>query len=179
MQKLNAKEQAVFDYILKLTNICGYAPSVREIGEALGYKSTSTVQMYLERLLEYGYLLREDGKSRSLRVNTAMYAREEQIPVVDAERIRPGEAWEDSIQGYTSIRKFHLEKDMFLMRIGQNAFQIPMDAYLLCKVPNEKETKRTAPSVFTSLGHSLHMKAQVLAILDADTVDRYLFFLEG
>lgn len=177
MKKLNTKEQAVFDYILKLTNVFGYAPSVREICEALGYKSTSTVQMYLERLLEYGYLLREDGKSRSLRVNTAMYEQKEGIPIVDAERIRLEEAWESSIQGYTNIRKFHLEKGVFLMRIGQNAFQLPVDAYLLCKVPND-EKNRTAPSVFAFLEHSLHMKARVLAILDADTVDSCLFSFE-
>ena len=32
----------------------------------MGYKSTSTVQMYLDRLAEYGYIRRADGKSRSI-----------------------------------------------------------------------------------------------------------------
>ena len=69
MKELNAKEQAVLDYICNETQAKGYAPSVRDIGEALGYKSTSTVQMYLDRLLSYGVLCRESGKSRSLRVS--------------------------------------------------------------------------------------------------------------
>ncbi len=69
MKQLNEKERAVLDYICSVTEERGYAPSVRDIGGALGYKSTSTVQMYLDRLLSYGILLRENGKSRSLRVH--------------------------------------------------------------------------------------------------------------
>ena len=84
MRKLNAKEQAVFDYICRVTKEKGYAPSVRDIGEALHYKSTSTVQMYLDRLLSYGILLREDGKSRSLRVNAAFLEEAEGIPILKA-----------------------------------------------------------------------------------------------
>ena len=67
MKKLNEKERAVFDYVCKISANQGYAPSVRDICAALNYKSTSTVQMYLDRLLEYGYLCREAGKKRSLR----------------------------------------------------------------------------------------------------------------
>ena len=61
MKKLNAKEQAVLDYICRITKERGYAPSVRDIQAALGYKSTSTVQMYLDRLAECGYI-RKNGR---------------------------------------------------------------------------------------------------------------------
>ena len=66
MQKLNAREAMVLDYIRELLEVRGYAPSVREIGAALGYRSTSTVQMYIDRLEEKGYLRRTEGKSRSI-----------------------------------------------------------------------------------------------------------------
>ncbi|MBQ7347106.1 MAG: hypothetical protein IJW55_04040 [Clostridia bacterium] len=66
MQKLNAKETAVLDCIRRSIAENGYAPSVRDIGEVLGYNSTSTVQMYLDRLETYGYLRRNGGKSRSI-----------------------------------------------------------------------------------------------------------------
>ena len=42
MQKLNTREQRVYDYIAKTIRERGYAPSVRDIQDALGYKSTST-----------------------------------------------------------------------------------------------------------------------------------------
>ena len=66
-RQLKPREQAVLDYIRLVTARQGYPPSVRDICAALGYKSTSTVQMYLDRLLSYGVLFRENGKSRSLR----------------------------------------------------------------------------------------------------------------
>lgn len=66
MQNLKERERAVLDYIRRVTLEKGYAPSVRDICMALNYKSTSTVQMYLDRLTSYGYIRREEGKSRSI-----------------------------------------------------------------------------------------------------------------
>ncbi len=48
----------------------GYAPSVRDIQNALSIKSTATVHSYLNRLEEKGYIQKEQGKSRTLRVGT-------------------------------------------------------------------------------------------------------------
>ncbi|MBQ9805919.1 MAG: helix-turn-helix domain-containing protein [Clostridia bacterium] len=66
MRKLSQKEQAVLECIRRLSRQNGYSPSVRDIGAAMGFKSTSTVQMYLDRLAEYGYIRRAEGKSRSI-----------------------------------------------------------------------------------------------------------------
>lgn len=68
MQKLNEREQRVYDFIVKTIKERGYAPSVRDIREALGYKSTSTVHMYLGRLEMLGYIIKDEGKSRALRL---------------------------------------------------------------------------------------------------------------
>lgn len=68
MQKLNQREQKVYDYIVKTIQERGYAPSVRDIREALGYKSTSTVHMYLGRLEMLGYIIKDEGKSRAIRL---------------------------------------------------------------------------------------------------------------
>lgn len=69
MRNLNKKEQAVLDCIRRLNSESGYPPSVRDIGAALGYQSSSTVQMYLNRLEALGYLRRDGGKSRSIILN--------------------------------------------------------------------------------------------------------------
>ena len=68
---LNGKEKRVYQYIAEIIDARGYAPSVRDIKDALGYKSTSTVQMYLDRLIIKGVLVREDGKSRTVRLGEA------------------------------------------------------------------------------------------------------------
>ena len=66
MQKLNAKEAAVLEYLTAEIGTRGYAPSVRDVCAALGYASTSTAQGYLDRLEQYGYIRREGGRSRSI-----------------------------------------------------------------------------------------------------------------
>lgn len=67
-QNLKPKEKLVLDFIAERINETGYAPSVRDICAALGVKSTSTVQMYIEKLEAKGYIVKEAGKSRTLRL---------------------------------------------------------------------------------------------------------------
>ncbi len=69
MEHLKPKEQKVYDYIAKSLKENGYAPSVRDICRDLGYKSTSTVHMYLNRLDMFGYISKVDGKSRAVKLN--------------------------------------------------------------------------------------------------------------
>ena len=45
---LNKREKAILKFIEKQVNGNGYPPSVREIGKAVGLKSTATVHGYLE-----------------------------------------------------------------------------------------------------------------------------------
>lgn len=68
-QSLKPKEKMVLEYITEIIQRDGYAPSVRDICSALGFKSTSTVHMYIERLEAKGYIQKESGKSRTLRVD--------------------------------------------------------------------------------------------------------------
>jgi DNA-binding transcriptional MocR family regulator len=68
MKEMKAREQSVYDYIAKMINENGYSPSVRDIKEALGFASTSTVQTYIDRLIERGLLYKSSGKSRTLRL---------------------------------------------------------------------------------------------------------------
>lgn len=68
MTPLTPKEQAIFEYIRDNIRSKGYSPSIRDIRTALDIKSTSTVHTYLERLERKGYIHKENGKSRTLRV---------------------------------------------------------------------------------------------------------------
>ena len=71
MNPMKPREQSVYDYVAKTIKENGYSPSVRDIKEALGFKSTSTVHMYLNRLEERGLLHKQNGKSRTLRLEDA------------------------------------------------------------------------------------------------------------
>ena len=68
MKELTDREREVLDYIVGMINENGYSPSIRDIKSALDFKSTSTVHTYLARLENKGYIQKEGGKSRTLRV---------------------------------------------------------------------------------------------------------------
>ncbi len=68
MVKLEPKEQLILDYIRETIRTRGYPPSIRDICTALDIKSTSTVHTCLDRLEKKGCIRRENGKSRSMRV---------------------------------------------------------------------------------------------------------------
>ncbi|MBE6572855.1 MAG: transcriptional repressor LexA [Ruminococcaceae bacterium] len=70
MQPLTKKEQQVYDYIYEAISREGFSPSIRDIQTNVGIKSTSTVHAYLARLEEKGYIHKENGKSRSLRIDS-------------------------------------------------------------------------------------------------------------
>ena len=64
---LKEKEIAVFEYIKnRLTD--GYSSSVREIQDAMGFKSTSTAHRYIETLINAGKLEKTGNINRSLRL---------------------------------------------------------------------------------------------------------------
>ena len=69
MSEMNHKERAVYEYIIDTIKKEGFSPSVRDIKIALDIKSTSTVHAYLEKLEKKGYIQKEAGKSRTIRVD--------------------------------------------------------------------------------------------------------------
>ncbi|GMA48870.1 LexA repressor [Alicyclobacillus contaminans] len=66
MTKLSKRQQAILDFIRQNVREKGYPPSVREIGEAVGLASSSTVHGHLERLQLKGFLRRDPTKPRAI-----------------------------------------------------------------------------------------------------------------
>ena len=62
MAELSAMQQKIYTYIASCIRNQGYPPSVREIGEAVGLKSSSTVHFHLKHLEEAGVI--EKGPAR-------------------------------------------------------------------------------------------------------------------
>ena len=65
---INRREKAIINFIEKQTIANGYPPSVREIGKAVGLKSTATVHGYLAKLEQKGYIKKESQKGRTLKL---------------------------------------------------------------------------------------------------------------
>ncbi|MDV2685528.1 transcriptional repressor LexA [Alkalihalophilus sp. As8PL] len=68
MSKLSKRQQEILDYIKIEVKKKGYPPSVREIGEAVGLASSSTVHGHLSRLEKKGFIRRDPTKPRAIEV---------------------------------------------------------------------------------------------------------------
>jgi len=67
-KKLTSRQGAILKYIKKVIDERGYPPSVREIGEAVGLRSSSTVHSHLVNLEKKGYIRRDPTKPRAIEV---------------------------------------------------------------------------------------------------------------
>ena len=62
MKDLTDRQKDIFQYIKRSVNDKGYPPSVREIGNAVGLQSSSTVHGHLAKLETKGYIKRDPTK---------------------------------------------------------------------------------------------------------------------
>ena len=80
MPRTSNKSSLILDYVNQFIQENGYAPSIREIGEAVGLRSTASVSYHLHQLQEKGLLLSPGSKGRKRAISTGV--RPGQIPVV-------------------------------------------------------------------------------------------------
>ena len=67
---LSDRQQQVLDFLTATVNERGYPPSVREICEAVGLSSPSTVHSHLSSLVKAGYIRRDPSKPRAIEILT-------------------------------------------------------------------------------------------------------------
>lgn len=65
---LSKRQRDILDFILQTVEGRGYPPAVREIGDAVGLHSPSTVHAHLRTLEDKGYLRRDPTKPRAIEV---------------------------------------------------------------------------------------------------------------
>jgi repressor LexA len=63
---LTYRQKQILDYIKEKISQSGYPPSVREIGQAVGLRSSSTVYNHLLQLEQKGYLKKDPTKPRAI-----------------------------------------------------------------------------------------------------------------
>jgi len=80
MPRTSNKSELILEFVNQFVQEHGFAPSVREIGEAVGLRSTASVSYHLQQLQAKGLLLSPGAKGRKRAIVTAQ--RPGQIPVV-------------------------------------------------------------------------------------------------
>lgn len=115
-------QERILAYIQEEIQVRGYAPSVREIGEAVGLKSTSTVHGHLTRLEKKGLLYRDAMKPRAMGLAKSTVDETEnmicQLPVVG--RVAAGQPIlaEESIEDFMALPlDFIGDGEHFVLRV--------------------------------------------------------------
>ena len=81
MEQLSGMQQKIYEYIVSCVRDQGYPPSVREIGDAVGLKSPSTVHFHLKHLAQAGVIAKGTGKGRAITL-TQPPEMEDRVPIV-------------------------------------------------------------------------------------------------
>jgi repressor LexA len=125
VEDLTERQREILDYIKREVEKKGYPPSVREIGEAVGLSSSSSVHAQLEKLEVLGYLRRDPTKPRAIEVLGTMYGREEfrykdlvNVPIVGMVTAGEPILAEQNVQDYFPLPKdFTNSAEVFMLRV--------------------------------------------------------------
>ena len=85
---LTQRQQEIYEYVTGYADRHGYPPTVREIGEAVGLASPSTVHAHLANLERAGYLRRDPTKPRALELGGRERPQADVAEVGEAGRVR-------------------------------------------------------------------------------------------
>lgn len=115
MKPLSKSQQKIMDY-LKNCSAEGRIPSVREIGDEVGLRSTSTIHHHLSALEEKGYITREHGVNRCIRITGE--EKNSNVPVLG--RVAAGNpiVAEQDIECYVPVpERLRRGRELFALRI--------------------------------------------------------------
>ncbi len=118
MVDLTPRQQRIVEFIRRTVRERGYPPTVREIGEAVGLTSSSSVHAQLANLQRKGLLRRDPSKPRAIELADQRPAASESVPLVG--RIAAGAPVlaEENIEDYLAVPA-HLvgEGELFALRV--------------------------------------------------------------
>ncbi|HHW72542.1 MAG TPA: transcriptional repressor LexA [Firmicutes bacterium] len=121
MPKLSDRQRRILDYIKSEVTAKGYPPSVREIGNAVGLRSSSTVHGHLTKLEELGYIRRDLSKPRAIELlDESVPSRTRLIDVPLVGKVTAGTPIlaVENIEDYYPIPKDLVDyEDVFMLRV--------------------------------------------------------------
>lgn len=120
--KITSKQQMILDFIKEEILNKGYPPAVREICEAVGLKSTSSVHSHLETLEKNGFIRRDPTKPRAIEILDDDFAVVRQdvvsIPLVGTVAAGQPILATQNIESYFPIPAEHVPKgETFMLRV--------------------------------------------------------------
>ncbi|WP_094093121.1 transcriptional repressor LexA [Paenibacillus physcomitrellae] len=126
MSKVSSRQQAILEFIRSEVRMKGYPPSVREIGEAVGLASSSTVHGHLDRLEKKGLIRRDPTKPRAIELlgqeeseDSNMFAHTvSRIPVVGKVTAGVPITATENIEDYFPLPNHYVgDKEVFMLAV--------------------------------------------------------------
>ena len=116
MAELSKMQKKIYEYIASCIREQGYPPSVREIGEAVGLKSPSTVHFHLKHLEEAGVIEKGAGKGRAITL-TEPAVPEDKVPIVGNVAAGSPILAEECIEDYLTFDTGGRSDEYFALRV--------------------------------------------------------------
>lgn len=116
MTELSPMQQKIYEYIAACIRDQGYPPSVREIGEAVGLKSPSTVHFHLKHLEELGVIVKGSGKGRAISLAEPPLPAD-QVPVVGNVAAGSPILAQECIEDYLTFDTGGRQNEYFALRV--------------------------------------------------------------
>ncbi len=121
-EQLSDRQTKILDYIRYVTRVRNYPPSVREIGEAVGLSSSSTVHNHLNQLERRGLIKRDPSKSRTVQLTSDIEVSEERrnavsVPIVGNVAAGSPILAEQNIEDHVLLSADIAKDGYFLLRV--------------------------------------------------------------
>ena len=116
MTELSPMQQKIYEYITACIRDQGYPPSVREIGEAVGLKSPSTVHFHLKHLEELGVIVKGSGKGRAISLAEQPLPTD-QVPIVGNVAAGSPILAQECIEDYLTFDTGGRQNEYFALRV--------------------------------------------------------------
>jgi repressor LexA len=116
MAELSKMQQQIYDFLVSYIRSRGYPPSVREIGEAVGLKSPSTVHFHLKHLEEAGVIEKGAGKGRAISL-TAPPVPKDKVPIVGNVAAGSPILAQECIEDYLTFDTGGRSEEFFALRV--------------------------------------------------------------
>ena len=119
MGTINETQKKIYEYLLERSQKTAVPPSVREIGAAVGLRSTSSVQANLNALEDAGYISRDPLLKRSIRLNIKEEAKQiTEVPLVGTVTAGAPILAVEQVEGYIPYGgSVSSDKSLFALRV--------------------------------------------------------------
>ena len=154
MARTSNKSDLILEFVNAFVQENGYAPSIREIGEAVGLRSTASVSYHLQQLQAKGLLLAPGGKGKKRSIVTATRPGQSPvigvvtagIPILAVENQEGTMAWDGDpscfalrVRGDSMINAGILDGDKVVIRPQQTAHE---GQIVVARIGDEATVKR-------------------------------------